>query len=113
RCSSLQFENSEGTTGYTYGPNCEFRSIRTALPAACIASSKFLWLTLVDLRLSVGPTVLLMAAPYRACIRSRSCRIASVRRFAVSLLPAGSPKPQERFRLTYVFLICSSQTFRC
>src|SRR6266571_4762391 len=29
--------------------------------------------------LSVGPTLELIAAPYRACIRSRSCRIASVR----------------------------------
>jgi len=30
---------------------------------------------------SVGPTGFLMAAPYRACVRSRSRRIASVHRF--------------------------------
>ena len=53
----------------------------------------------------VGPTVLSLAAPYRACIRSRSCRIASVHRFylccalsglrfaAISSLPAGPPTP--------------------
>src|SRR5437773_1450419 len=32
-----------------------------------------------------------MAAPYRACVRIRSRRIASVRRFAALLLPAGPP----------------------
>src|SRR5213593_994245 len=32
-----------------------------------------------------------MAAPCRACIRSRSCRIASVHRYAASFLPAGPP----------------------
>src|SRR6266403_906430 len=41
--------------------------------------------------ISVGPTVLLMAAPSRACIRSRSSRIASVHRLAASSLPAGPP----------------------
>src|SRR5437868_9221364 len=34
-----------------------------------------------------------MAAPYRACVRSRSRRIASVHRCATSLLPAGPPTP--------------------
>src|SRR5438552_3497321 len=33
----------------------------------------------LDILVSIGPTSL-MAAPYRACIRSRSCQIASVRR---------------------------------
>jgi len=32
-----------------------------------------------------------MAAPYRVCIRSRSCRIASVRRWRGLFTPAGTP----------------------
>ena len=41
RCSSRQLENSLGTTGYTYAPICELRSILTVLPAALSTLSRF------------------------------------------------------------------------
>src|SRR5207247_651681 len=55
---------------------------------------------------SVGRTDLWRAAPCRACVRIRSRRIASVRRFAASLLPAGPPT----LRRFWPLLRCSWRT---
>src|SRR6185503_15275367 len=67
RCSSRQFAYSAGTTGYTYAPTCELRSMFTGFPTVFSRSSRLWRLIFLSFFLAAGclgwPKVLAYLSP--------------------------------------------------